>query len=237
MNTNARRYTALVVILFAGAAACTGQYVERRSYEPSVARYIAVGVFAREFKPRVSNETPDSLQIRYARLMPFISLRQGAVDLSFGYAQYPLGGRTRVALFLGAVYTNDVLLAGSRESALLLPILLAADFSKSESAGSDRDHFNVGSIGLGAGLKFRLEGEKVDLSCSGAGVIHYSFEGYNIRSASSAAVLGEVTALFRAIRIADGIAAGYRFRLQSWSTGGAFDYRTVNHGLFLGVMF
>ena len=231
------RYAALGMMAIAGTCACTGQYVERRSYEPSVARFIAAGVFAREFTPRVSNDAPDSLRIRYTRIMPFVDLRQGPVDLSFGYAQYPLGGRTRIALFLGAVYTNDVLLSGNREGALILPILLAADFSKSESAGADRDHFNVGSVGIGAGLKYRLGGEEFDLSCSAAGVIHYSFEGYNIRSASSAAVLGDVTALIRTIRIGEGIAAGYRFRLQSWSTGGAFDYRTVNHGLFLGVMF
>jgi hypothetical protein len=236
-SINVRRLAACGFILAATAAVCPGQYVERRSYEPSLARYIAAGVFARDFKPRASNDAPDSLLIRYTRLMPFVMLRQGPVDLSFGYAQYPLGGRTKVALFLGAVYTNDVLLSGSRESALVLPILLAADFSKSESAGSDRDHFNVGSVGIGTGLKYRLEGEDVDFSCAAAGVIHYSFEGYNIRSASSTAVLGEVTALFRTIRIAEGIAAGYRFRLQSWSTSGAFDYRTVNHGLFVGVMF
>lgn len=236
-NIRMQRWMLAAVITALGAAGARGQYVERRSYEPSVARFVAGGLFAREFTPRASNDAPDSLRIHYKRLMPFVMMRQGPVDLTFGYAQYDLAGRTRSTLFLAAIFTNDVPLAGSRENALVLPIVLAADFSKSESAGSDRDHFNVGSVGIGAGLKFRSSGEDIDLTAAVEGVIHYSFEGYGIRSASSPAVLGEVSALFRSIPILQGIAAGYRFRLQSWSTGGTFDYRTVNHGAFLGVMF
>ncbi len=237
LNTRMRACMMVAGIAALCAAGARGQYLERRSYEPSVARFVAGGVFAREFTPRASNDAPDSLRIHYKRLMPFVMMRQGPVDLTFGYAQYDLAGRTRSALFLAALFTNDVPLAGSRETALILPVVLAADFSKSESAGSDRDHFNVGSVGIGTGLKFRSAGDDLDLSLAVEGVIHYSFEGYGIRSASSPAVLGEVAALFRRIPLLEGIAAGYRFRLQSWSTGGTFDYRTVNHGLYLGVLF
>lgn len=237
LNTSTRQCVTVAVIAAFCAAGARGQYLERRSYEPSVARFVAGGVFAREFTPRANNDAPDSLQIRYKRLMPFVMMRQGPVDLTFGYTRYDLAGQTRSALFLAVVFTNDVPLIGSRESALVLPVVLAADFSKSESAGADRDHFNVGSVGIGAGLKFRSAGEGLDFSLSVAGVMHYSFEGYGIRSASSPAVLGEASALFRTIPILEGMAAGYRFRLQSWSTGGTFDYRTVNHGVFVGVLF
>jgi len=237
LNTNVRVCALAAAILALGASGARGQYLERRSYEPSVARFVAGGVFAREFTPRATNDAPDSLRIRYTRLMPFVMMRQGPVDLTFGYTRYDLGGRSRTSLFLSAVFTNDVPITGSRESALVFPIVIAADFSKSESAGADRDHFNIGSVGIGAGLKFRSSGEDLDITLAAAGVIHYSFEGYGMRSASSPAVLGEASALFRSIPVFEGLAAGYRFRLQSWSAGGTFDYRTVNHGVYVGVLF
>ena len=237
LNINGRRNAALAVVCAWCVSAASGQYLERRTYEPSLARFVAAGVYAREFIPRSSNDAPDSLVIRYKCLMPFVMFRQGPVDLTFGYTRYDLGGSSRTALFMGAVFTNDIPLAGSRESALVLPLLLAADFSKSESAGADRDHFNVGSVGIGAGLKFRASGDDVDVAFSATGVIHYSFEGYAVRSASSPAFLAEAGALFRRIPVLEGLALGYRFRLQSWATGGFFDYRTLNHGFYLGVMF
>ncbi|MEW6511595.1 MAG: hypothetical protein AB1428_11635 [Bacteroidota bacterium] len=239
-TADTRRITRLIagaVLLLGGAADVRGQYVERTSYDQSTSRYIAAGAFAREFAPRSSNDAPDSLVIRYARVMPFLMYRNGVFDVTFGYAQYDLDGRSCSAIFLSTTVMTELPLAGTRETALVLPLLVAADFSKSEAAGSKRDDFNVASIGIGTGLKFRSRGEGVDLSIGASGVIHYSFPGYSIRSGSSPAVLGEVAALFHRVPVAGGIAAGYRFRLQSWSTGGFFDYRTVNHGLFVGVMF
>lgn len=222
------------------AGLCTtahAQYFEPRAYEPSEARYVAAGVFFRDFAPRATNSAPESLKVNYKTVMPFLSFRQGSVDVSFGYTSYSLRGATRAAIFAASTFTNDVPLAGSRGSTLILPFLIAADFSKSESTGSDRDDFNVASVGIGTGLKYRSVGESIDFAVSAVGAIHYSFEGFNLRSGSSTAVLGEAIALFRRIPVLEGIAAGYRFRWQSWSTDGNFDYRTVNHGFFVGVMF
>jgi hypothetical protein len=225
-------------MLFCSALGC-GQYEERRGYEPSIARYVAAGAFARRFEPRSGNPTPDSLVIRYTRVMPFLMFRQGPLDLVIGYTRYDLGGSSRAAVYLGSTYSSDLPLAGEGErgAALVLPLVVAADYTKSESAGSDRDDFNVASVGIGAGLKFRLMEPSYELAVSGAGIIHFSFEGYNFRNGSSPAVVGEAWALFRDVPILRGIALGYRYRYQSWSAGGKFDYTTVNHGAYVGVMF
>jgi hypothetical protein len=213
------------------------QYMEQRSYEPSLVRYIAGGVFFRDFTPRGSNTAPDSLAIRISRVMPFLMFRQGPIDLTFGYTTYTLGGGTRATIFLGTTFATEFPLIGGRGSALVLPLLLAADFTKAESAGSDRDHFNTASVGAGTGLKFRFAGEDADISVAAMGVYHYSFQGYSIESGSSPAVIGEAALVLKRVLLFDGIAAGYRFRHQSWNTGGFFDYTTTNHGLFVGVLF
>lgn len=233
-----RRWTAAALLTVGCLSSGSGQYYERRSYEPSAARYIAGGVFFRDFAPRPGNSAPDPLVIRYTRIMPMLMFRQGPLDVTIGYTTYELPGSSRrAAIFLSSTLMNELPVAGSRENALVIPVVIAADFSKNEAAGSERDHFNIASIGLGTGLKYRMRGGSVDVAISAVGVMHYSFEGYSIRGGSSPAVLGEAVALFNDVPILEGIAAGYRFRYQSWNTGGFFDYRTVNHGIFIGVMF
>lgn len=213
------------------------QYMEQRAYEPSAARYLAGGIFFREFTPRGSNTAPDSIAIRISRVMPFLMFRQGPVDITFGYATYNLRGASRATIFLGTTFATELPLTGGRGSALVAPLLLAADFTKAESAGSDRDHFNAASVGVGTGLKYRFAGEDMDASIAAMGVYHVSFQGYSVESGSSPAVLCEAAVILKRVPVFDGIAAGYRFRYQSWNTGGFFDYATTNHGVFVGVLF
>lgn len=219
------------------AATASGQYMEKREYEPAVDRYLAGGIFFRDFRPGGSNTAPDSLVIRFSRVMPYLMFRQGPVDMTFGYTTYSAGGATRATIFLGSTFATEIPLAGGRGSALVLPLLIAADFTKAESAGSDRDHFNTASVGLGTGLKYRVAGQDVDAFIAATAVYHYSFFGYSFDNGSSPAFLGEAAVILRRVPIFNGIATGYRFRYQRWNTGGYFDYVTTNHGVFVGVLF
>ena len=216
------------------------QYLEDepRNYSPSIARYLSAGIYARDFSPRPGNDAPDSLRISYNSIMPVLGFRQGPVEILFGYTNYHLVAASCAGVFFGATFVSEVALAGGKEAALVLPVVISADFTKSESAGSDRDNFNVGSLGVGTGLKFRLTQPGFDFSVQAAAIIHYSFEGFSVQSGSSSALTGDAVALLRSVPILDGIAVGYRFRLQSWSMpGGKFEYRTTNHGVYLGVLF
>jgi hypothetical protein len=215
------------------------QYLEQsRSYAPSDARYLSAGIFARDFRPRGSNTAPDSLAVSYTRVMPLVGFRQGPVDFLFGYTTYDLHGAARSAIYFGVTFTGDYVLTGNRERALVLPFLVDADFTKSESAGSLHDNFDVGSVGIGAGIKYRSNGESVDFSVMAAAIIHYSFDGYSLQTGSSPAAVAEAVTLLPQIGILNGLAFGYRFRYQAWTLGnGRYDYKTVNNGLFVGVMF
>jgi hypothetical protein len=240
-----RRYSGVLrrlagaFIFVCAADAAVAQYLEpTRSYTPMEARFLSGGIFARQFRPRSSNTTPDSLAVSYTRVMPFIGFRQGPVDFIFGYTTYDLHGASRSAIYFGFSYTGDYVLVGNRERALVLPFLVDADFTKSESAGSLHDNFDVGSLGIGTGIKFRSSGESVDFSVMAAAIIHYSFDGYSLQTGSSPAVVAEALVLLPQAGILNGLAFGYRFRYQAWTLGnGRYDYRTVNNGLFVGVMF
>jgi hypothetical protein len=225
-----------VLGLWAGTAGA--QYDELREYVPSEARFFSAGAMYRDFAPTAGNTTPDSLVIKYSTWMPMLGFHQGPVELMFGYARYTMKGSTREAIFVGTTVATDVLVAGSRSSALLVPVCGAADFSKSESDGAERDHFNVASLGIGAGLKYLASSPSLEFSIQALGIIHYSFEGLSTGSGSSAAVLGDVHLISRHIQILGGLVFGYRFRYQRWSLSDArFNYRVVTHGPYLGVQF
>jgi hypothetical protein len=221
------------------APAAVAQYLEQsRSYAPSDARYVSAGMFARDFRPRPSNTAPESLAVSYTRVMPLVGFRQGPVDFLFGYTTYDLHGAARAAIYFGVTFTGDYILSGNRERALVLPFVVDADFTKSESAGTLHDNFDVGSIGIGTGLKYRSNGESVDFSVMAAAIIHYSFDGYSLHTGSSPAAIAEAMALLPEVGILNGLALGYRFRFQAWTLGnGRYDYRTINNGVFIGVMF
>ena len=226
-------------ILSCAAPAAVAQYLEQpRSYAPSDARFVSAGMFARDFRPRGSNTAPESLAVSYTRVMPLVGFRQGPVDFLFGYTTYDLHGAARAAIYFGVTFTGEYILSGNRERALVLPFVVDADFTKSESAGTLHDNFDVGSIGVGTGIKYRSNGESVDFSVMAAAIIHYSFDGYSLQTGSSPAAVAEAVALLPGVRILNGLALGYRFRFQAWTLGnGKYDYKTVNNGVFVGVMF
>lgn len=232
-----RGVLAAVLAVFAAGIA-TAQYDEPREYVSSEARFFSAGAMYRDFSPSAGNPTPDSLAIRYKAWMPTLAFDQGPLEAIFGYTRYVMNGSSREAIFLGTTVSTELMVAGSRSSALLVPVCGAADYSKSESDGAERDNFNVASLGIGTGVKYRAQLPSLEFSIQALGIIHYSFEGFSTGSGSSTAVLGDARLLLRHVRLLDGLVCGYRFRYQRWSLSNAkSDYQTVSHGPYLGLLF
>ena len=236
MKSSHRMYMIIALNVF--GAQSFAQYYEQREYAPSEARYIALGFVEREFAPRGSNSLPDSLTIHYQRAMPIISFRQGTAEFFFGYTTYTLSGSSKSAIIFGARYGAEVPIVGRRSSALLFPLQLAADYTKAEGIGSSRENFNIASVGIGGGLKYRYVNSSTDFSIGVEELGQYSTEGIGIGNGFSAATLGDAVLMLRDVGPLDGIVIGYRFRLQTWSMNEHnFNYRSVSHGPYLGIMF
>ena len=214
------------------------QYFDRPEYRPSEARYLYAGVMQRDFVPLGSNPVNDSLAIRFKRIMPFLGFHQGMVDVVFGYTTYSLRGFSRSSIFFGTTVATEVPISFSRSNALLLPVMISADFTKAEAPGSERDNFNVGSVGIGAGLKYRFMAGGIEFTLQAAEVASFSFEGLSTQTGFSAVTLADAALHLKDISILEGIVIAYRFRLQTWSmSDDRFNYRSVSHGPSIGVMF
>jgi hypothetical protein len=234
-----KTYTVMTLAaLFAiGFTPARGQYYEEREYRPTDTRYIYLGAMKYDFAPRSSNTAPDSMRINCNKLMPVIGFRQGPVDIIVGYTRFDQRGNSNAAIFVGTTVSTELPIAGRRGSALVVPIMIAADYTKAESGGPQREDFNVASVGLGAGLKYQLSTESVDFSVHAAEVLQYATEGFSVGSGFSAATLGDATLVLREV-ILNGIALGYRFRYQTWSMSDAqFNYRAISHGPSIGILF
>jgi hypothetical protein len=219
------------------ASTLYGQYYER-PYEQVTNRFLHVGFLQRDFEPRSSNSLPDSLTTRYSRIMPTIGFRQGLVDITFGYTRFTLRGEDKTSIFAGVTVGNDFPLTFSPTHALLLPLMISSDYSRTDNTGGDKENFNIGSVGIGAGLKYRFRGPRFEFSLHAAESAQLSFEGFSTGTGFSAATTGEALFVFRDLLLPDGITLGYRFRYQTWNMSNAkFDYKSLSHGAFIGVMF
>jgi hypothetical protein len=213
------------------------QYYER-SYEQTTNRFIHVGFFQRDFHPRTTNSLPDSLTVNYSRIMPTIGFRQGLVDITFGYTRFSLRGQDKSSIFAAVTVGNDLPLTSARTQALHLPLMISSDYTRTDNTGGDRENFNIGSVGIGAGLKYRLTQRGFEFSLRVAEAVHWSLEGFSTGSGFSAATLAEALFVFRDVLLLDGITLGYRFRYQTWNMNTPkFDYKSLSHGAFVGVMF
>jgi hypothetical protein len=228
-----------VLVLVTGLASrLHAQYYEREGYQQPEARYFYAGFAQRDFAPRSSNPDPDSLTIAFNRFMPIIGLRQGSVDLMFGYTTYDLEGKSRSTIFFGANLSQEFLVAGGRSHALVMPVILSADFTKAQGVGTEREDFNIGSVGIGAGLKYHVSNESLDFSIQAGEIVHYSFEGLSTGSGFSAATVADAVLMLPGTLVLDGIVLGYRFRLQTWAMNDdQFNYRSISHGPYLGILF
>jgi hypothetical protein len=214
------------------------QYIDSREYEESDARYVAVGFVNRVFAPRSSNPLSDSLAIRFTRLMPMISFAQGPAEFYLGYARYQLAGNSKTTILFGGRYGTEMPLAGKRHSVLALPVQLAADYTKAEALGPSRETFNIASVGLGIGLKYRLVTPACEFAIGAMEFAQYSSEGFSVGTGFSAATMADAVFHIRDVGPFDGIVVGYRFRLQTWAMSEArFNYRSVSHGPYLGILF
>jgi hypothetical protein len=219
------------------AVVAQAQYETPREYSLQEARYISAGAMVRDFAPRTGYTGGDSLAIAFNTWMPMIGYHQGMVDAQFGYTRYSLKGQSRTAIFFGTTLSNELPIVRQHPAALAVPVMLSLDYTKAESPGAEREHFNVASIGLGAGLKMRLMNPFTEFSAQAVGIYHYSFEGFNTGNGSSFALVGEASLILRTIHIADGIVVGYRFRHQTWNLAdGRLNYKVTTHGPYLGVL-
>ena len=126
----------VVVLVLAPFVRSSAQYYEPREYAPPEARYLTIGFAGRDFRPLSTNPQPDSLAIRYNRVMPMISFKQGTAEFYLGYTTFTLSGGSKSTVLFGGRFGVEVPIAGRKSNTLLFPLELGADFTRVSSVSA-----------------------------------------------------------------------------------------------------
>lgn len=201
-------------------------------------RSVGASFLLQEFSARRTSTLPDTLQIQFSTPLPCIEYRQMNLSAALGYQTYQLQGKQRSALSVSLQQSNDFLLSGdSHSSALYLPIMFSTNFVRAEGIPGKMRNFEVGSVGLGTGLKYQFITPGFGFQIFGIGTYHYSTAGFGTEYGNQLALQAEAMCILPDI-LFNGIIFGVHIEKQEWNLNGVqLDYQRISRGLFLGVMF
>ncbi len=200
-------------------------------------RSLGVNYSMQEFSPRNSNSLPDSFKISFKTHLPFVEYRELGLRVGVGYQQYVFSGKTRSSFSVYAESGNDIAVSGKAErNGFFLPVVVSANYVNAEAAGGTKS-FEVGSLGIGTGVKYRYFSKTIGFQIYGTAALHYSSEGFSIEYGSSVSYSGEAQLIFPNIFL-DGVLLGYRYQFQEWNmSNSSINYERFYHGPYIGIMF
>lgn len=203
-------------------------------------RALSGGYHQQKFTPRTSNTLHDSVVIRFSTALPTIELRQNNGRLSIGYQTYlDIFGKSKESFSVYGETHNDIVLTGRNENraAFVVPIVVAANYVRAETAQNGAKDFDIGSLGLGTGLKFKHFERSFGLQAYIIGTVYYASEGFSTEYGSQNSIAAELQCIIPEI-IYEGMIVGYRFESQRWNMNDVtLNYQRHYHGLFVGFLF
>jgi hypothetical protein len=203
-------------------------------------RSIGFGYHFQNFRASNSNPLSDTAKLAFSTAMPVIEYRQLNGRLAVGYQQYKdrLGTEREAFSVYGETHT-DLALDGSAKikPSVFIPIVVSANYMRAESAVRTVKSFDIGSLGIGAGLKYRYFERSFGIQASVVGSLYYASEGFSVEYGSQTSLVGEVQTVFSDI-LFEGIVVGYRYEAQRWNmSSSVLDYQRWYHGGFIGLLF
>lgn len=208
-----------------------------RDYDLLDFRSLGAGAAANTFEARGDNVLSDSLRIQFSTPALFLEYRQMDIRIAVSYSHYTLHGAGMSSYAIYAEGSTDLAIAAGRSGGLYLPFIIATNYVRADGIGSSSSIFDVGSVGVGAGLKYRYLSETFGLQAYAGAVIHYSTVGFSIDHGSSSSGRGELELLFPEL-VWKGAVIGYRVETQQWiMTDAKLNYRRLYHGAFVGLLF
>ncbi|MDP1677578.1 MAG: hypothetical protein Q8L88_12030, partial [Bacteroidota bacterium] len=134
---------------------------------------------------------------------------------------------------------NDIALTDrkNQRAAFVMPIIVAANYVRAESPNNNSKDFDIGSLGIGTGLKFKHFERSFGVQAFVIGTLYYASEGFSTEYGSQNSVAAEIQCILPEL-IYEGIIVGYRFESQRWNMNNiSFNYQRQYHGLFVGFIF
>lgn len=227
-----------LLIAFFFVSLLRGQDFGYSYYSMTDFRSLGMSYNAQEFSPDGSHPSPDSAGIRFTSAMPMIEYREMQARVAVGYQTYTLNGRSHNAFSVFMESGNDFSLTGKEQrNGFFIPVKLSANYLRAGNSKPGQQNFDIGSLGLGTGGKYRYITKEFAIQIFATGSIHYASVGFGTEYGSQTSLTGEVHLILPEI-LFGGLVAGYRYERQQWDMSDAqLNYRRWYHGPFIGVIF
>ena len=203
-------------------------------------RSLGAGMMMQHFQPSSGNPTAPADRIDFSTSVPMIELRQDGGRLSVGWNGFTdARGSARRSLSVYGETHNDLPLGlklGTMPT-LFLPVIVSANYVRADAPSATVGPFDIGSVGIGTGLKFKRFGRDWGVTTFAAASLLYATRGFSTEYGSQTSLAGEITVIRNGWGL-EGVLAGYRFERQVWNMNDArLDYRRLYHLLFIGFLF
>ena len=203
-------------------------------------RALGVSYNFQQFTPRSSNLLPDSQRTTFSTVLPLFEFRQNNGRLAVGYQAFTdINGKERESFSVYGESQNDFPLGQTRgtKASWFIPVLVGANYLRAEAPTNTVEDFDIGSFGIGTGLKYKHFERSFGIQAFVVGCILYASEGFSTAYGSQSSLAGEVQLILPDL-IYEGIVVGYRVEYQQWNmNNNAHDYQRVYHGGFFGILF
>lgn len=203
-------------------------------------RALGLSYHAQQFSPASGNPLPDSARIRFSSPMPMAEFRQSDGRLAIGYQTYKdIRGASREAFTVSAATTSDLPLFPSAKSKgnWFIPFTVRAGYMRAQSPDAVLEDFDVGTLGLGGGMKFKQYTRDLGFEIFAVASLGYASEGLSTDYGTEYSVSGEATLILPYL-VLEGVLVGYRYEFQEWNmNNNGLDYRRIHHGAVIGILF
>jgi hypothetical protein len=225
----------LVLVPFAAAQDFGYEYAALSEY-----RAVAVSYNLQKFSALPSHPPVPLGPISITSPLPCIEFRQNTGRLAIGYQTYSDSTtRSKESFSVYAESHSDFSLTGSRKDQgyWFIPVIVGANYVRAQVPDATKEDFDVGSFGLGTGMKFKYFDRSYGFQAFVTGSLYYASEGFSTDYGTQTSIAGEVQLILPEL-LYDGILIGYRYESQQWNmNNNTLDYQRYYSGLFIGILF
>lgn len=172
--------------------------------------------------------------------LPCLEFRQNSGRLAVGYQTYTDStARSKESFSVYAESHSDFPFNGTRKDRgyWFIPVIVGANYVRAEVPDAAKEDFDVGSFGLGTGIKFKYFDRSFGIQTFVTGSLYYASEGFSTDYGSQTSVAGELQLILPEI-LYEGILIGYRYESQQWNmNNNLLDYQRYYSGVFFGILF
>jgi hypothetical protein len=226
-----------ILILFPLSENAYSQFLGLSSSEKR--NTVEVGLLSSYFKPRENSLLNVQETIHFSDWIPYIAYRESDIFIGLGYRKFNNNDKSLEEVFLNAYYGTNFRITGNFKDGLFIPVIIRTNYLKLfQEIDIFKNRLEVGSFGLGTGLKIQYDFNIFNVAFHYNFVLSYSTINFSIQYGYSLYNELEMVLNFNNIFDDYGLEIGTKYCDERWSISDKkYNYFGSWTGGFIGINF